>query len=110
MLRRIISGFGSNLFGQLVTILIQILSLPIFLYYWDMSTYGSWLVLSALPSFLSMADVGMVQAAGNKMTMAMGRGEVAEANRIFQSADGHGARLRSPRDSVDPPRSAWPAS
>jgi|SRR5664279_426301 len=86
MLRRIISGFGSNLFGQLVTILIQILSLPIFLYYWDMSTYGSWLVLSALPSFLSMADVGMVQAAGNKMTMAMGRGEVAEANRIFQSA------------------------
>ena len=28
----------------------------------------------------------MVQAAGNKMTMAVGRGEVAEANRIFQSA------------------------
>jgi hypothetical protein len=80
MLRRIISGFGSNLFGQLVTILIQILSLPIFLYYWDMSTYGSWLVLSALPSFLSMADVGMVQAAGNKVT------------------------------SVDPSRPAWPAS
>src|SRR5450631_358750 len=86
MLRRIISGFGSNLFGQLVTIAIQILSLPVFLYYWDMSTYGTWLVLSALPAFLSMADAGMVQAAGNKMTMTLGRGEVAEANRIFQSA------------------------
>jgi hypothetical protein len=86
MLRRIITGFGANLFGQGVTIVIQIFSLPLFLFYWDMPTYGSWVVLSALPAFLSMADGGMVQAAGNRMTMAMGRGDGAEANRIFHSA------------------------
>jgi len=33
-----------------------------------------------------MADVGMVNASGNKMTMAIGRFDVVEANRIFQSA------------------------
>jgi O-antigen/teichoic acid export membrane protein len=33
-----------------------------------------------------MADVGMLQLAGNEMMMAMGRSNVAEANRVFQSA------------------------
>lgn len=86
MLRRILSGFGANIFGQAVTIVIQIFSLPVFLTYWDLSTYGSWVVLSALPSFLSMADGGIVQAAGNEMTMALGRGDARHANRVFQSA------------------------
>jgi O-antigen/teichoic acid export membrane protein len=35
---------------------------------------------------LSMADVGMVTAAGNKMTIAMGQGDAKQANRIFHSA------------------------
>lgn len=86
MLRRIISGFGANAFGQMVSIVIQLLSLPLFLLYWDTSTYGAWLILSAVPAYLSMADAGMVSAAGNKMTMAMGRSDTAEANRVFQSA------------------------
>lgn len=86
MLRRIVLGFGANAFGQIVNIVIQLFSLPLFLMYWNTSVYGSWLMISAVPGYLSMADVGMVQAAGNKMTMAMGRSDVAEANRIFQSA------------------------
>lgn len=85
MLRRIISGFGANAFGQAINILIQIFSLPLFLLRWDTATYGSWLMVSAVPAYLSMADVGMVQAAANKMTMAMGRSDAAEANIIFQS-------------------------
>jgi O-antigen/teichoic acid export membrane protein len=43
-------------------------------------------MLSAIPAYLSMADVGMVTAAGNKMTMAIGKGDLPEANKIFQSA------------------------
>jgi O-antigen/teichoic acid export membrane protein len=86
MLRRIVLGFGANAFGQLVNIVIQLFSLPLFLLYWDTATYGTWLMISAAPSYVSMADVGMVQAASNNMTMAMGRSDVVEANRIFQSA------------------------
>ena len=86
MIRRILAGMGANSFGMVITIGIQLASLPLFLYFWDTSTYGVWLMLSAIPAYLSMADVGMVTAAGNKMTMAMGRGDVTEANRIFQSA------------------------
>lgn len=86
MMRRVIAGVGANSFGMAITIAIQLVSLPIFLHYWDTTQYGSWLVLSAIPAYLSMADVGMVTAAGNKMTMAMGRNDGAEANRVFQSA------------------------
>jgi O-antigen/teichoic acid export membrane protein len=49
-------------------------------------TYGTWLVITAIPSYLSMADVGMVTVAGNRMTMLAGAGDMAGANRVFQSA------------------------
>lgn len=86
MIKRIIFGFGANAFGQAVSIIIQLFSFPLFLLHWDASTYGTWLMLSAIPSYLCMADAGMVQVAGNKMTMAMGRSDIEDANRIFQSA------------------------
>jgi O-antigen/teichoic acid export membrane protein len=86
MKRRIIAGMGANSFGMAITIAIQLVTLPLFLYFWNLETYGKWLILSAIPSYLSMADVGMVTAAGNKMTMAMGRNDPCEANQIFQSA------------------------
>lgn len=86
LVRRIVSGLGANVFGQGVTILIQLLSVPIFLHYWDAATYGEWLLLSAVPAYFSMADVGLVAVAANKMTMLSARGEHAESNRVFQSA------------------------
>ena len=86
MKRRIIAGMGANSFGLAITIGIQLLSLPIFLHYWDTSTYGIWIMLSAIPAYLSMADAGMVAAAGNQMTMSMAQGHVVEANKTFQSA------------------------
>ncbi len=86
MRRRIIAGVGANSFGMAISIGIQLVSLPLFLHYWDITTYGVWLILSAIPAYFSMADVGMVTVAGNKMTMAMGKGDAAQANRVFQSA------------------------
>lgn len=86
VIRRIVAALGANAFGQAVTIGIQLASLPLFLHHWDVATYGTWLMLSALPAYLSMADVGMVAAAGNRMTMAMGQGQATQANTVFQSA------------------------
>ena len=83
---RVIAGLGANSFGMAITIAMQLGSLPLFLHFWNLETYGKWLILSAIPSYLSMADVGMVTAAGNRMTMAMGSSNPFEANQIFQSA------------------------
>ena len=86
LLNRVIAAMGACAFGQAVIIIIQVFSLPLFLKRWDTATYGTWLLLSAMPSYLSMTDVGMVATAGNRMTMAMGRGDKAEANRLFHSS------------------------
>ena len=84
--RRIATGIGANAFGQMLTIGMQLVALPMYLHFWDAARYGTWLMLSAVPSYFSMADVGMVTAAGNKMTMEVGRGDETGANRTFQSA------------------------
>lgn len=84
--QRVVAGIGANVMAQAITIAIQLASLPLFLRHWDISRYGLWLMISAVPSYFSMADVGMVTAAGNKMTMAIGRGDTIAANRVFQSA------------------------
>jgi O-antigen/teichoic acid export membrane protein len=85
MLRRIAASVGSNAYAQLTTIGIQLLSLPFFLSKWDLSTYGHWLIISAIPAYIQMADVGMVTAAGNSMTMLVGEGDRRRANAMFQS-------------------------
>ncbi|SPE23208.1 Polysaccharide biosynthesis protein [Burkholderiales bacterium] len=86
IVRRVVAGFGANAVGQIVQVAIQLLSFPLFLQQWDAATYGVWLMLSATPAYLTMADVGMVTTAGNRMTMVMARGDVVSANTIFQSA------------------------
>lgn len=86
MRARIGAALGAGAFGQLVSMAIQVVSLPLFLGVWTKEQYGTWLMLSAVPAYFSMADVGMVAAAGNRMTMEVARGDVAAANRIFHSA------------------------
>ncbi|HET8869573.1 MAG TPA: hypothetical protein VFM48_03940, partial [Aquabacterium sp.] len=86
MRARIGAALGAGAFGQLVSMAIQVVSLPLFLGVWTKEQYGTWLMLSAIPAYFSMADVGMVAAAGNRMTMEVARGDVAAANRIFHSA------------------------
>lgn len=86
LVQRVVAALGANAFGQVVVIIIQLFSLPIFLYKWDAATYGIWLMLSALPAYLSMADIGMVSTAGNRMTMEVSRGNYEQANVVLHSA------------------------
>ena len=85
-LQRVAAGFGANAFAQATNTAIQLLSLPLFLGKWSAATYGTWLILTALPSYFYLADGGMLTAAANRMTMATARSDVIEANAAFQSA------------------------
>jgi O-antigen/teichoic acid export membrane protein len=82
---RIVSGVGANVYGQGVTLLIQFGSVPLLLYAWGAETFGLWLVLSAVPSYLALADFGFSTAAANDMTLATARGSYDCARRVFQS-------------------------
>ncbi len=82
---RLLRGFGANGLNQIVTVVIQILSVPIFLESWGKELYGEWLILSAIPTYISMSDIGFTTAAANDMTMNVARGEKSAALEVFQS-------------------------
>lgn len=84
--RRIASGAGAYGYAQAVSIGTQLVSLPLFLHHWDMATYGTWLALTALPFYLSLADAGISTASSNQMIGLISQGQKARAAEVFQSA------------------------
>jgi O-antigen/teichoic acid export membrane protein len=47
--------------------------------------YGDWLIVTAVPTYLSFSTTGFGTVAGNEMTMMFARGDRENALRVFQS-------------------------
>ena len=86
--RRVLKGLGANTYGQLVTVIVQLVGVPILLQAWGTQLYGEWLILFAIPAYLSMTDLGFSHSAGNDMTARVGRGDRDGALTVFQSLAG----------------------
>jgi len=86
--QRIFAALAANGFGQAVTIGTQLLLTPLFFRQWGAALYGEWLILSAIPAYLALADLGVSSAAGNEMAMRAGAGELAGAQQTFRGARG----------------------
>ncbi|WP_152555834.1 lipopolysaccharide biosynthesis protein [Ferriphaselus sp. R-1] len=82
---KLIRNLGANAYGQFVTIVIQLASVPLFLRYWGIELYGEWLILSAIPAYLSLSDIGFASVAANDMTMRVAKGDQQGALEVFQS-------------------------
>ncbi len=83
--RRLILGFLSNWISRLAGSVIQLIQVPVFLHFWPVALYGDWLLVNAIPSYLSFSNIGFGSVAGNEMTMLMGRKDQDAALRVFQS-------------------------
>lgn len=82
---RLAKGLGAQGFGQGVNILIQLLTVPLLLGAWGVDLYGEWLILAAIPVYLSASDTGFATAATHDMTIAVGCGDRARMLESFQS-------------------------
>src|SRR5581483_6658127 len=74
---RLIAGTTAAGLGPLITAFIQLVSVPAFMRTWGAHTYGEWLLMSAVPTYLSVAD--------NDMAMRIAAGDRAGAVETFQS-------------------------
>lgn len=83
---RVAAGVAAHFYAQGVTVLTQLATLPIFLSRWSTEQYGQWIVLSAIPVYLTIADFGILTAAGNQMSMHKAREETVELNRVFKTS------------------------
>jgi O-antigen/teichoic acid export membrane protein len=84
--RRILHGIYANGFGQAVTLLIQIASVPILIRAWGVELYGEWIILSAVPSYLTLSDIGLTTIAGNLLALSADRRDDDGARAVYQSA------------------------
>lgn len=75
MAHRLMRSLGASAVGQAVTAGIQFASVPLLLSAWGTQRYGEWLMMSAVPAYLAMSDIGFATAAGNDMTMKAARGD-----------------------------------
>jgi len=82
---KLILNLGANAYGQMIAVAIQLVSVPLFLHYWGVALYGEWLILSAIPAYLSLSDVGFASVAANDMTMRVAKGDKQGALEVYQS-------------------------
>jgi hypothetical protein len=83
--RRILGGLAAQGYGQAVQLVLQLATVPALLGAWGAERYGAWLLLSVLPTYFSLSDLGFAQASANDMTMWAARGDSKRANEVFQS-------------------------
>ena len=76
---RIVRGLAANIGGMGVTVVVQLISVPVLLGAWGVPTYGQWLVLSAVTSYIAMSDLSFSSVAGNSMVMLVAQGKHREA-------------------------------
>lgn len=79
----------NNLFAggwaKVSTVIFRLVQVPILLSFLGIEDYGRWLVLYALPSWLSLANLGFGSVASNDISMAVGKGDIARARTVLSS-------------------------
>jgi hypothetical protein len=79
-------GLGATALSPVVATIIQLGSVPVLLHAWGAARYGDWLLLSAIPVYLTLSDLGFGDASGSDMAMRVAANDKAGALRTFQSS------------------------
>jgi O-antigen/teichoic acid export membrane protein len=82
---RLLKGTSAQAFGQVVLIVIRLAEVPLLLAFWGTQLYGEWLMLAAIPAYISIGDGGFAGAACRDMTMKSGAGDRSGTLAVFQS-------------------------
>lgn len=85
ILGRLMGGAAANAATQLVTILGQVLTVPIYLAYWGTDAYGEWMMLTAAVSYLMLLDLGMHSYIANRLNQCYTRGDMGEYHKVLHS-------------------------
>lgn len=82
----LLRNLGAGAWGNISLVLVRLMQVPLLLFFLGVEDYGRWLVLSSLPSWLSLANLGFGSVASNEMTMAAGAGDLPKARSLFSTA------------------------
>lgn len=80
---RNLSGYT---YSQLITLGSQILVVPFFLSAWGVQKYGEWLVLTSIPTFLAMLELGVAEASATRASLASGSRDIVTIRKTIDTA------------------------
>lgn len=83
--RRLFLGLLSNWVSKIAGTVVQLVQVPLFLHFWNVNLYGEWVIVSAIPAYLSFSNIGFGSVANNEMTMLTAAGDREKALGVFQS-------------------------
>ncbi|MEW6731310.1 MAG: lipopolysaccharide biosynthesis protein [Acidobacteriota bacterium] len=78
MLKRILKALTAMVAGQGITILANVLLVPLYLKVWSIAVYGEWLAIFSAVSYLTNLDLGMQMYVVNRLTRAYTKGDIED--------------------------------
>ena len=83
---RLSKGLSAQGFSQAVQVILRLGEVPLLLHFWGTQLYGEWLILSAIPAYLAMSDMGFTGTACRDMAIKVGADDRQGALVTFQSS------------------------
>lgn len=84
--KSLLRNLGASTWGKISLILVRLMEVPLLLLYIGVDDYGRWLIISSLPSWLSMANFGFGSVGSSEMTMAVAAGNMHKGRSVFSTA------------------------
>ncbi|PRX09057.1 UNVERIFIED_ORG: O-antigen/teichoic acid export membrane protein [Martelella mediterranea] len=81
---RILKGSGASAMSLVARTFEQLLLVPILLAVWSVDLYGEWLLISAVPIYFAMSDLGFLQAGSNELARRTSQEDEASVKRFFR--------------------------
>lgn len=82
--RRILKGSGANAMTLTAKSFEQLFLIPILLSAWSVELYGEWLLITAIPVYFAMSDLGFVQAGSNELARRASQESEENVTRFFR--------------------------
>jgi O-antigen/teichoic acid export membrane protein len=79
---RILHGAGAGAVSYGLSIVSNLLLLPLYLRFWSVAVYGEWMALYSAVNYLANLDFGLTFAAINSATIAYARGDMRTFKRV----------------------------
>lgn len=77
----------SAIYNRALTIIIQLITLPILLKHLGKSSYAEWLLLTSIPAYLSTSDLGINVTVTTKICSLVAQSKYDEALQLYKSAN-----------------------
>ena len=81
----IFKNFSSLSFNHGITIFIHLVFVPLFLSFWKLDIYADWILISTIPSILTISQFGLNSYGSNMIVIAYRQNKKNKANFVFQN-------------------------